>query len=191
VAAASPQLVPVRCRKTKNETKREQYLEKQPEHQGGGSIPKLRVKRIYHYECDLVPAQPVQEEKKKAKKKKEKKAENPCGVVGNKYHSKEDGRFTSHEDEDYCQSLWFSCRSGGRRKGKKGTRSTQFIKKPANAGRHSKSEPRKVKCSTNEPLEEAEMTQAEQEQLIKRETARLSNPGTKKRKLIIRIGKKK
>jgi len=191
VATASPQLVPVRCRKTKNETKKEQYLEKQPEHQGGGSIPKLRVKRIYHYECDLVPAQPVQEEKKKEKKKAEKKqdkkAKNPCNQVGNKFHSSSTGKFTSHEDEDYCQSLWFSCRSGGRRKGKKGSRSTQFIQQPANAGRHSKDEPRKVKCSTNQKLTKEEMTQAEQERVIKQETARL----TKKRKLIIRIGKKK
>lgn len=191
MAQESPQMVPVRCRKVKNETKREQYLHNNKESEGGGTTPKMRIKRIQHYECDLVPARPVQEAKKKSKKdKKEKGQANPCGVVGNKYHSKEDGRFTSHDDEDYCSSLWFSCRSGGRRKGKQGSRSTTWIKKPANAGRHSKDEPRKVKCSTNEPIKE-KMTQEEQEELIKKETAKLASAVTSKRRPIrIRIGKK-
>ena len=184
------------CRKVKNETKREQYLHKNKESEGGGTTPKMRIKRIYHYECDLVPAAPIQE-KKKSKKKKSKKGENPCGVVGNKYHAKDDGRFTSHEDEDYCSSLWFSCRSGGRRKGQQGSKSTQWIKQPANAGRHTKDEPRKRKCSTNEPVKE-DMTQAEQERVVKRETQRLAKEQSVlrskhdgKRTLKIRIGKKK
>lgn len=87
---------------------------------------------------------------------KKKQKPNPCGVPGNPYHDEETGRFSSPEDGNYCKSLWFSCRQQGRRRGTKGSKSTKWIKSPANAGRHTKSEPRKVKCSTGKPIKEEE-----------------------------------
>ena len=115
-----------------------------------------------------------------AEKVKEKKMKNPCGSVGNPTHSADDGRFTSTDDEDYCRSLWNACPSGGRRRGKKGSKSTTWIKKPHQAGRHTKDNPRKWKCGKNEPLEETEEVATQSQKDLKGN-----------RKIVIRIKQKR
>jgi len=101
----------------------------------------------------------IQEEKKKKSKP------NPCGVSGNPYHDADTGRFTSPEDGDYCKSLWFSCRQTGRRRGSKGSKTTKWVKSPANAGRHTKNEPRKVKCSTGKKIAEVDKPSSKSEEI--------------------------
>jgi len=179
-------LVPRRCKKIKHDITKDTKLKKRAAKDGGGEIPVQKIKKNETWECEMeavpnytdeapkVVRKPADWNKKRerhlpdgakelktlsvgiAEKKKEKKTKNPCGSVGNPTHSAETGRFTSTDDEDYCRSLWNACPSGGRRRGKKGSKSTTWIKKPHQAGRHTKDNPRKWKCGKNEPLEETE-----------------------------------
>ena len=78
--------------------------------------------------------------------KKESKQEKP----GNPYHSKNDGKFTSYEDEDYCWSLFFSEPNRGRVRGNKGSKVQKAISKPQDAGRGATRDGHgSYKCSTN------------------------------------------
>jgi len=43
----------VRCKRTKNEVKREHYLQKIPESEGGGERPMIRIKKVQHIECEV------------------------------------------------------------------------------------------------------------------------------------------
>lgn len=98
--------------------------------------------------------------------KSEKKKPKCSGTPGNPYHSKSTGQWTSYKDSDYCYSKYFSCPSGGRTRGKKGSKQQLAISDPQNAGRG----PRKDthgdwKCSTNKKIEEDQIGEGRDERI--------------------------
>ena len=47
------QYKPTNCRKIKDEYKKDWFMKKKPASKGGGSIPKVKIKHIETYECDV------------------------------------------------------------------------------------------------------------------------------------------
>ena len=106
---------------------------------------------------------------KEKDKKKDKKKKPACDdVVGNRLHSKQDGKF-SDKSTDNCWSLYDACPEGGRSRTKAGSNKRLAISNPSKSGRRPD---REFKCSTNKKITEKNIiTKSQLERIIREEIA--------------------